>query len=271
MHIASRLAAGTLATTLLVSAEAAAQSAPAPGPFRISDNSFLVEEAFNQEKGVFQNIFGATRMNGDWAATFTQEWPVVSQRHQFSYTLAWMTATGRRGFGDTLLNYRWQAMMEGAGRPAFSPRASLILPTGSSSRGMGDGSAGLQVNLPFSKRTSDWYWHWNAGLTWLPRARAEGAAARRENLVTPFVAGSAIVRVRPMLHLMLETVVSFDESIAAAGTARDRAVTMSPGLRGGWTIGDRQVVLGFAVPVTWQDGRGAGAFLYASYELPFDR
>jgi hypothetical protein len=31
------------------------------------------------------------------------------------------------------------------------------------------------------------------------------------------------------------------------------------------------VVLGFAVPVTWQGGRQTGAFFYASYELPFDR
>ena len=42
------------------------------------DNSFLVEEAFNQEAGVFQNIFGAARRNGHWGATFTQEWPVVA-------------------------------------------------------------------------------------------------------------------------------------------------------------------------------------------------
>src|SRR5262245_46003163 len=30
-------------------------------PFQILDNSFLVEEAFNQEAGVFQNIFGIFR------------------------------------------------------------------------------------------------------------------------------------------------------------------------------------------------------------------
>jgi len=34
-------------------------------------------------------------------------------------------------FGDTLINYRFQALTEGSRRPAFSPRLSVILPTGS--------------------------------------------------------------------------------------------------------------------------------------------
>jgi hypothetical protein len=31
-------------------------------PFGIYDNSFLVEEAFNQEPGIFQNIFVMSRL-----------------------------------------------------------------------------------------------------------------------------------------------------------------------------------------------------------------
>ena len=77
------------------------------------------------------------------------------------------------------MNYRYQVLEEGPGRPAFSPRASLVLPTGSVSDGRGNGSYGLQVNLPFSKRHGAFYWHWNAGFTWLPRAEAQGPAATR--------------------------------------------------------------------------------------------
>src|SRR5688572_10673489 len=84
---------------LLLPIAAAAQSTTTPPspppqptssqrPFEILDNSFLVEEAFNQEAGIFQNIFGYTRITDAWAMSFTQEWPVVSQKHQFSYTLA---------------------------------------------------------------------------------------------------------------------------------------------------------------------------------------
>ena len=244
------------------------------GPFKITDNSFLVEEAFNQEAGVFQNIFGAMRINGTWAATFTQEWPLASKTHQFSYTLAFLDDGHHRGAGDALLNYRYQAMTEGSGRPAFSPRLSLILPSGNSDRGFGDGSAGLQVNLPFSKQRGDWYWHWNGGITWLPRAEArfqrdDLAVIRRGSLASPFVAGSGIYRLRPMFHLMLESVLSFDDSISETGTARDTAFTLSPGFRGGWNVGDKQVVVGVALPTTWSDTSSTGAFFYFSYELPF--
>jgi hypothetical protein len=257
---------------LLFPSIAYAQAAVTPEPFRITDNSFLVEEAFNQEKGVFQNIFGAVRVNGDWAASFTQEWPLGTETHQLSYTVSWVEIDPNAGAGDTLINYRYQALMEGRGRPAFSPRVSLVLPTGNPRRGTGSGSAGLQVNLPFSKQTGDWYWHWNAGMTWLPRARPDaGDNARREDLTSPFLAGSAIYRALPMVHLMLESVLSFDEAIAETGTVRTHSFTLSPGVRGGWDIGEKQVVVGFALPTTWRRGEtSTGMFVYLSYELPFD-
>ena len=52
---------------LLLAAGAAGAAAQAPAadrrvaPWEITDNSFLVEEAFNQEAGVVQNIFTWTR------------------------------------------------------------------------------------------------------------------------------------------------------------------------------------------------------------------
>jgi DtxR family Mn-dependent transcriptional regulator len=250
--------------------------AESDSPFKIEDNSFLVEEAFNQEKGIFQNIFGATRMSGAWAATFTQEWPVGSETHQLSYTVAFLDSGAHFGVGDTLLNYRYQVLMEGPGRPALAPRASLVVPTGSVAHGRGDGSYGLQVNLPFSKRHGDVYWHWNGGFTWLPRADAPHAFAmgtsERANLMSPFLAGSAIYALRPMFHLMLENVVLFEQSFDGIETSRDTLYTLSPGFRGGWNVGDAQIVTGAAVPITWGGGSTeAGVFLYFSYELPFKK
>jgi DtxR family Mn-dependent transcriptional regulator len=242
-----------------------------PTPFEIADNSFLVEEAFNQEAGIFQNIFNATRSNGVWEPTFTQEWPIGTQTHQFSYTLSWLSGGGTTGFGDTLINYRYQALLDGPGRPAFSPRLSVILPTGSSVRGLGMGSPGLQVNLPFSKQMNDISWHWNAGFTWF-----SGVESPRPeidvSLMSPFLAGSGIYRLRPMLHLMLESVVNFDEYPTLDGTARETFFTLSPGVRGGWNIGDQQLIFGAAVPVTWGAGNTDSAtFFYVSYERPFKR
>src|SRR6476660_8917897 len=57
----------------------------------IEDNSFLIEEAYNQEPGVVQHIFQSVYSSGPrqrgWAFAFTQEWPIGGQDHQFSYTV----------------------------------------------------------------------------------------------------------------------------------------------------------------------------------------
>jgi hypothetical protein len=68
-------------------------------------------------------------------------------------------------------------------------------------------------------------------------------------------------------------VVNFDELPTIAGTVRERAFTLSPGVRGGWNFGDRQLILGLAVPITWTSAEDTdtAAFLYFSYELPFKR
>src|ERR1044072_3548770 len=65
----------------------AQQSKAAAAP--IKDNSFLIEEDYNQEAGVVQHIstFARPSSGGGWAFSFTQEWPVRSMKHQFSYTL----------------------------------------------------------------------------------------------------------------------------------------------------------------------------------------
>lgn len=259
----------------VVAAQSPAPPQPAGGvqaagrdePFAISDNSFLVEEAFNQEAGIFQNIFNAARTGGVWASTFTQEWPVASQAHQLSYTLAWAFDSDSAAMGDVLVNYRFQALSEGPGVPAFSPRVSLVVPTGDAS--VGSGAPGMQVNLPFSKQTGEVYWHWNAGMTVMPSVEFAGET---RSLESPFLAGSGIFRVRRMLHAMVESVLSFDDRPTFSGSERERTVTLSPGVRGGWNLGDRQLVLGFAVPVTWSGGEtDRAAFFYCSYELPFAR
>jgi DtxR family transcriptional regulator, Mn-dependent transcriptional regulator len=243
---------------------------PASEPFQIMDNSFLVEEAFNQPAGIFQNILGVVRSGDAWAAAFTQEWPVGSEAHQFSYSAAVLDSGTHVGFGDVFLTYRYQASTEAAGRPAFSPRISVILPSGSAARGLGDGSFGLELNLPVSRQAGDWQWHGNGGVRWLTDADAGDETGREERLVSPFVAGSVIYRLRPMLYLMLESVVGFDESIHPDGTGRHTSFTLSPGLRGGWNLADHQLVLGAALPITWTDrASNTGLFLYLSYELGF--
>lgn len=269
----------TLMLALLATHALAQQPAPVPPPvagkprktWAIVDNSFLVEEAFNQDPGVVQNIAGFLRLDGGWQFSFTQEWPIGGVRNQFSYSLPALDADGFTGMGDVLLNYRFQVTEEDGGRPAFAPRATIILPTGDANHGTGEGVVGWQFNAPFSKQLGDFYVHWNAGVTIVPREHS--ASGAKATLTTPAVAASLIWQARPMINVLIENVEQWtDQFDEAGGTSRVASFTLSPGVRGGWNIGKAQVVVGAAVPVVWTNARAeTGWFLYGSYELPFRR
>jgi DtxR family Mn-dependent transcriptional regulator len=263
-----------LVTMLTFGRSTAAQTpaSPAPSgaePFAITDNSFLVEEAFNQDAGVVQNIFGWTRdQSGGWQGSFVQEWPLGGMAHQISYSLPFSGGNSASTHLDSvLINYRFQALEEGPGHPAFSPRLSLMLPTGRHSDP--DDHPGLQTNLPFSKQAGDVYFHGNAGLTWTHGV--ELGNGERTNLTSPFLAASAIWRTTPMFHLMLESMLEWDDSILEAGDkGRVRTWTLLPGFRRGWNFGDRQVVIGLGMPITGtSEDTTVGVLTYFSYELPF--
>jgi len=252
----------------------------------IEDNSFLVEEAYNQEPGVVQHIFTAVYNNDSrargWSFNFTQEWPIFSQDHQFSYTVPsyhFIDGADRiYGVGDILLNYRYQALEEGDMKPAFAPRFSLILPTGSRRRGTGDNVVGYQWELPFSKKlASRFAMHANFGLTYLPHVRAlldagTGQLSPKRSLVSYNLGASAIFALLPRFHLMLEWVGNFEESINDSGRpARAFKPTLSPGFRTAIVNEDKlQIVVGAAMPVGLNHkADNHGAFLYLSIEHDF--
>jgi len=89
-------------------------------------------------------------------------------RHQLSYTPAALHSGDQRGsgggFGDVILNYRYQVLGAGVSKVAFAPRFSVLFPTGDSRLGCGAGGAGIQGALPLSiVPTSKLMTHWNAG------------------------------------------------------------------------------------------------------------
>jgi hypothetical protein len=98
-----------LLSAFLLALPIVAQTAP-PEESQIQDNSFLIEEAYNQDPGVVQHIqtFSQTTRGGAWVYTFTQEWPAPNLKHQLSYTLPMAQLGGAHGIGDVALNYRYQ-------------------------------------------------------------------------------------------------------------------------------------------------------------------
>ncbi len=249
----------------------------------IEDNSFLIEEAYNQEPGVVQHIFtafySADRQEPGWTFAFTQEWPIFSQDHQFSYTI--LSYHGRDagervwGVGDMLLNYRYQLLEEGDSKPAFAPRFSLILPTGSRDKGTGNNVVGFQWNLPFSKKLTDRIaTHANFGLTYFPHMRtvldsSTGELSPKRSLVSLNLGASAIYALAPRLHLMLEWLGLFQDDINDSGRSeRNFAPTLSPGIRAAVVNQENlQVVVGAAAPIGLNRHAPAyGALLYLSIE-----
>lgn len=211
-------------------------------PLAIQDNSFLIEEAYNQEHGVVQHIFTFLRdRHGSYESTFTQEWPAGGLRHQLSFTLP----TERRHVGDLMLNYRYQLVGDGTARLAVSPRASLIVPRQHGRR------YGYDVNLPVSVAVSDRFvTHWNAGATKAP-----------DEPLLETAGVSAIYAALPKVHLMLETRWVHD---------RESVLTIAPGVR--WAHDFRsglQIVPGIAAPIGSDHSRAL--FLYVSFEHPFRR
>jgi hypothetical protein len=246
---------------------------PTKWPDAIEDNSFFLEEAYNQEKDVVQHISGLwlDRPLHGVGYSFTQEWPVRGQRHQLSYTVGYAFESGG-GLGDLFLNYRYQ-LADSNAWAAMALRLSLLWPR---APGGGRGSIGLQVDLPASKRVSAGLAvHVNLGATL--RRGVEGAGLdgrpRRADLSGVNLGASAIWLVSPVLNVMLEALANFDESFDASGTvSRGTDALLSPGLRYAINRGSLQIVPGVALPIRLSgEERGAGVFFYLSLEHPYKR
>ncbi len=244
----------------------------------IADNSFLIEEAYNQEYGVVQHINAFQRnRNGDWEYTFTQEWPIqAAPKHQLSYTLAALNyaefaGTGG-GFGDILLNYRYQFVGYDGGPVAFAPRVSLLLPTGDPRFGRGAGGAGVEFNLPLSLTVSNRFvTHFNAGGSIVPDA--ENSAGDEAAAYGYFVGQSFIWLAHPRFHPLLEILFSSQQAVAGPGDAVwENSVVINPGFRWAHNFANGlQIVPGIAFPVEVGRARRGewGVFLYLSFEHPF--
>lgn len=263
-------------------------------PKHISDNSFLIEEAYNQEPGVVQHIFNWIwqwdRTHGpqrEFGLLYVVELPIGSQRHQFSFTpIAFAEfyehPTGgdpdeQGGFGDMFFNYRYQIWMEDEDgwRPAVAPRISVIAPTGDESRGLGTGEFGYQFNLPISKMIEPFAFHMNAGFTIVPDVSGPisgGVQLPGESLLGSHVGGSVIWLANYRTNLLLECIALWNEELDDSGVSdHTTEIILNPGVRHAiYTSDEVQWVLGLGVPIGLSPGApDIGIFGYMSVEHAF--
>jgi hypothetical protein len=277
VKILAVLVALSIQPCLQLSLKAQEQSPRVEAPSAIEDNSFLIEEAFNQEDRVVQHISNATYVTAptrDLTYTFTQEWPVGSQTHQFSYTVPYMFLNSNtiNGFGDVMINYRYQAMTKEQWM-SMAPRLSIIIPTGSEDRGTGMGAAGLQVNITASKYISEQFIaHFNFGTTLYPNAKAQASnGSEVQKTLQWFNAGGSIIWLaRPEFNILFECGENFTSGIDGNGEIEHANSTfLSPGMRYAVNLDKLQIVPGIGVPVIISEGTSqAGLFFYLSFEHP---
>ncbi len=251
---------------LILSSRAVSQTLP---PIR--DNSFLIEEAYNQEPGVVQHVllFARDRATRDWELGFTQEWPFISQNHQLSYSVPLIRAGGASGIGDVALNYRYRWLA--GSRTESVIRISALLPTGNARRGMGEGGAGVEVNLPVSVDVNRVLAaHWNAGGSVIPSARAEDGT---QGAARELFAGTSVVwLVHPALNFLAEAFWSRTEGPELAGARfAETSLTLVPAVRGAINLrSGAQIVPGVGLMLDARDGaRMTGLLLYLSFEHGF--
>jgi hypothetical protein len=236
---------------LAATAEASGQAPKPPPPLR--DNSFLIEEAYNQEPGIVQHVgtFAVGRAEG-WALGFDQEWPLGGIRDQLSIGLGLVDTGNDTRFGDIELGYRRQLVGESESTVLVAPRVSLLwLQVESGPDGHREG-VGASVGLPVTFVLAPWLvTHWNAGLTVGPLRPIANAGA------------SAVWLVSPTANLLVEGVWAAQDGIRPV-------YVLNPGARFAINAGTLQVVPGISFPIDLT-GRGESdaVFFYLSFEHPY--
>ncbi len=244
----------------------------------IEDNSFFIEEAYNQEPRVVQHITNTMYMmnpDHEFTFTFTQEWPVTTETHQLSYMLSFLSLNSNldRGIGDVVINYRYQLATK-ENWAAVAPRLSVIIPTGKSDAGLGNGVFGIQGCIPASKRLSDQFIvHANVGGTILPGVKGTTSAGQevKRTLGSFYLGVSGIWLARRHDNFFLESIYTIERSIDGNGEVQhDHTILLNPAYRHAIDIGGLEIVPGIGFPVTIsRASTDVGIFFYLSFEHPY--
>lgn len=242
---------------------------------RIEDNSFLLEEAFNQEWGVYQFIqeYQVNQKTKGYEYSFENEIPITDKTYQFSYefTRAREDGSGAGNIGDATLNFRWQPMNKDG--ILLAERFGLIVPTGNVNKGGGNGVFGLEFMQAATLTVRDNVMnHWNMGFSVLPNAKSQGIQKR--GTLTAFTAGSSLIWLcNDSFNLLLEGLLQSGQSMLSDGSKEiGTSFTINPGARFAIDLDykETQIVPGISFPTEILNNRTEhGVLVYLSIEPKF--
>lgn len=236
----------------------------------IEDNSFLLEEAFNQKKEEYQFIQKYyTSTSGYVEYLLEIEAPLSDdETHQISLDISRIRPEEipASSFSDLNLNYRYQALNRNG--MILTEKIGLVLATGKVENETSNGAMGAQLmqvaTFKFSERFMN---HWNLGTTIFPEAET----AAGEKTILEFTGGTSLINnysdnLNFLLEAVLQTFESYDEDKNVNNELR---FYLNPGLRFALDFDFKrtQVVPGVSFPVQYSDGEvRPGVFLYLSVE-----
>ena len=217
----------------------------------IEDNSFLLEEAYNQKKDEYQFIhYYQSSKEGEQEYFFQLEAPLTHETHQLSFDFSYLRPSEIPEFtvSDTQLNYRYQAMK--INEHMLTERLTLVIPTGSERYDSGSGEYAFSfmqsATFPLGERYMN---HWNLGATIYPHA------------TTGITAGTSIVYLyKDDLNFLAETLIETDHE-------SDTSFYLNPGFRFALDGEKGQLVPGIAFPFQYTENKiFPGVFVYLSVE-----
>ena len=246
-------------------------------PEPISGNTFLIEEAFNQDARVVQHIlkFSFTRPSDENLIFFAQEWPLFSHDHQigFSFSYFWLKKDENPYFlfGTLTLDYRYQLLDDG-NWAAMAPRISLVVPH---RKNYPYGNIGYQLNMPVSKRVHDkWIVHVNAGVMLQPKVDVN--LPEKKNIYSYHAGAGLFWLLHPKFNITLEWLSEFrdeydwDEDWDEEIKKNKSIHWINPGVRFAFRVGPVEFVPGFCVPLQVHGKKKPKtAYLSVSMEHPF--
>ncbi len=241
---------------------------------RLEDNSFLLEEAYNQKPGEFQFIQGYRSFHSGKEYHFISdgEMALGSEKHQFSYQITRLKEEVDHGsFGDTTLNYRIQSVNELDFLMAH--RFGLILPSGSVKENSGYGVTGFKYVQASSFLLSDeWDNHWNLLFTHYPEAKVKFSDKRR-TLNEYGISSSLVYHWKENLNFLLEGIYEAHEKLNFKNQKKyDYHFILNPGVRTAIDLSwkETQTAPGISFPVRYQEDQiDHGVVLYLSIEPKF--
>jgi hypothetical protein len=242
---------------------------------QIEDNSFLLEEGFNQERGVYQFIQKYQTFNRakGYEYSFENEIPIPDESQQFSYEFAHGRATseGHGAISDITLSYRIQPLNKDGF--LMADRFGLILPTGRVEKGAGNGVYGFEfvkaVTVPVGK---NWMNHWNFGFSVLPNAKSQGHDKR--GTISSFSSGTSLIYLwSDNFNFLLEGLLESGQGIDETGAkSSSTSFTLNPGVRFAVDLDwkETQIVPGISFPTEMLNGPTEhGVLVYLSIEPKF--